>query len=562
MLTTYPEDRPSGFVIDARRWPGSKQLRRDLLQGIGALAGDNGRWRRSTTIKKNCDNARNFVTWLDRFDHPNLPRSAEKPQSLGELTPGIWAAYATDRKGKTKAALRTLLQVGVMLAHCPALPDNLSTLVRVRLGGIKAGAVEHYSLDEFDRIEAAARKAVTQAHRRLRPNLELASRYDDPELDEAERERAKALHETLMRGAPQTAAGFAALGARTQNLEVDSRTGRPCIRYKHNRAECQAMLFLTDAEAHACAVALVCARGLNMTTLLAAVAPSDDRGEGGNLLQLDLDKPRRGPGARFFPEIFEDNGPGSDGRLLATITELTEPLRLHRSAQGGSDLPLIGYWSFHGSAIGPHWGLPQWRQRQGSSWVPDDVTIDFKKLKRTYETRKARESTHNSEEVHVAVYSSGDPEFVEQQRRLAQAGIQAAADRARQELKMSFVTGEAISPAVANGSKDTVMGACVDVLHHPDTQEVCHDSFLMCLTCTNAVATPRHLPRLVAVLDALEELRSSCPGELWRQRFNPPFLRLRALLERRTPTELADARRQVKPADRVVVRQALTTRVT
>lgn len=96
---------------------------------------------------------------------------------------------------------------------------------------------------------------------------------------------------------------------------------------------------------------------------------------------------------------------------------------------------------------------------------------------------------------------------------------------------------------IRSGSADTPVAACQNFLVNPRTGTVCTDSFMLCLACPNAVATPRHLPRLVTLHAALEELSSALPSDVWRARWQEHYLRLCSLLElHSTPAERAAAR--------------------
>ena len=87
----------------------------------------------------------------------------------------------------------------------------------------------------------------------------------------------------------------------------------------------------------------------------------------------------------------------------------------------------------------------------------------------------------------------------------------------------------------------------------------CRASFLACTACPNAVVTPRHLPRLAYLHQALGELRTVLEPEIWQQDWAAPFERLHDLISgpHFTSTEWDDALRQITAIDRDRVNQLL-----
>ena len=107
------------------------------------------------------------------------------------------------------------------------------------------------------------------------------------------------------------------------------------------------------------------------------------------------------------------------------------------------------------------------------------------------------------------------------------------------------------------GSLDTAATACTDFLNSPFSAhpgEPCPASFFACFTCTNAVITPDHLPRLVTLLDALDNVATLVAPARWESDYRDHYGRLQAILDQNaTNAEIGDARRHVTDADREVV---------
>ncbi len=84
-----------------------------------------------------------------------------------------------------------------------------------------------------------------------------------------------------------------------------------------------------------------------------------------------------------------------------------------------------------------------------------------------------------------------------------ETGLWAVIENAEAHLKMRFERAD------TSADTDTTIGGCVDFEHHPLTGKPCGDDFLLCLQCTHAFATPRHLPRLIELRHQLEAIAST-----------------------------------------------------
>ncbi|MER5915561.1 hypothetical protein ABT124_35285 [Streptomyces sp. NPDC001982] len=101
---------------------------------------------------------------------------------------------------------------------------------------------------------------------------------------------------------------------------------------------------------------------------------------------------------------------------------------------------------------------------------------------------------------------------------------------------------EGTARELATGALDTARAACQDHDHHPETGTACGDSFLSCFTCGNCLVTKTHLPRLLAVLDALAALRQRMSEDEWWRRYGLPWLAVRRdILGKFSPAAVAAA---------------------
>ena len=105
------------------------------------------------------------------------------------------------------------------------------------------------------------------------------------------------------------------------------------------------------------------------------------------------------------------------------------------------------------------------------------------------------------------------------------------------------------------GEMDTVMGACIDHTSSPHAAagQPCRASFMLCLSCPCARATPSHLPVQVQTHDQLERRKSAVTPLRWAQRFALPHAQLADLLDRAGTAAVADARSAVIAREREIV---------
>ncbi|MER8199487.1 hypothetical protein ABTY00_36885 [Streptomyces microflavus] len=102
------------------------------------------------------------------------------------------------------------------------------------------------------------------------------------------------------------------------------------------------------------------------------------------------------------------------------------------------------------------------------------------------------------------------------------------------------------------GELDTVPGGCTDHLAGPHSPagEPCRASFLLCLSCPCARATPDHLPVLVALQEGLEARKQEMTPLRWTERFAGPVAQLADLLASFPSAAIARTRTEVTAEQR------------
>jgi hypothetical protein len=115
---------------------------------------------------------------------------------------------------------------------------------------------------------------------------------------------------------------------------------------------------------------------------------------------------------------------------------------------------------------------------------------------------------------------------------------------------------------ILSGRLDTPTASCIDFGNGPFVEapgDPCPASFLVCLACSNSVITPRHLPRLVALRDALDNVATMVSSSRWELSYAEHYGRLCSVIrDNATAAEIAVARTSITSDDRALIEQLLS----
>ena len=212
------------------------------------------------------------------------------------------------------------------------------------------------------------------------------------------------------------------------------------------------------------------------------------------------------------------------------------------------------------------------------------LQVSFNRIKTSMEVRRTKRmgghlpsaAKSNSMPVLFRNYLSGDPVITAWAEEVLGEALLDAEQAARQAHERAaraagggprVVPGPAGSAAleasglapdtarqVADGDLDTGWTACADHNEHSLTREPCQVTFLDCFHCGNCLVTRDHLPRLLALLDALAQRRRELPEKVWWPRYGPAWVAIRQdILGKFTPAELQHAQAG-KPHDALLPR--------
>jgi hypothetical protein len=570
---------------------GPEVLRERLADAFAARAGYGGRWNSAATCKTVFYLLRPFCEYLATIDPPLA--------GFADLRAGHWndfqlflrtaRAQGPDSVGGTLTVIRTLL------GHLDEVPaDTRRHIDRWwRTPRQPPRELRALSAAEFDRVRAAARGHAVAARRRIKAGWELLERWrQDPSGLSVEDQRVGPILDHLARTGdiPRTAVAYVmSPGGRPLHIQHGSVSAAGGVRHL------TAMLLPTKADTVALAVLLVCEAGFNRSVI--DTLPVGHRRPDGAVDDVEVrtvatDKPRRAA-RRHSTHNFID---GTDPRALSAYRlALDVTAGAHRvlDALGQPTDRLLVHWSGHRNQHGLRIqvGLPLaeaeigWAAACGLRTDPDEngttalLRATLPELRRTFQVL-GRRPAQNTLRTHVRSYLARSGAARDEARDTVALGLTDALDATRALTFARVLTVEDVDTAgtdpemvaerfgisvavldrVLSRRADTVLAGCTDFHHGPHAPAggPCPASFLLCLACPNALATPEHLPVQVTVHDALAEVASAVDEATWAARYAGHYTRLGDLLDRHTTTtERDDARRRITPADLERVRRLL-----
>lgn len=536
---------------------------RALAAAFAARTGPAGTIRTLAAARGEWDNLQRFIRVLAQ-----LPGSPRVP---GDLLRGHVEQFIARRRASRSDAtlLAELRSLGNILRQAPLAdqirPEALEPLIQRRHKVPHPGR-PGYTDREFTELLAAARADVAAIRARLAAGEALLAAGRTPEAED-----------DVDLGS-EWFSGMATSGA----VPRDSR-GQQFIRMRRRRSWA-GHLFLTWPDVTSLLVLLVAATGRNVETV--KELPVEHRVLEGHAVELQLTKRRRGA-RRWRETVTWEIGPPH--RELHTPGGLY--LLVHRLAARGREFSgTSSVWSIwrNGGYIDKHgadehfdpfrhglhshsYYLRDWaaiHAARDTSGEPDAARlgpqVDFLRLKTSIDVRRTRQmgghlpsaARSNSYSVLFTNYLRDDPTTIDWARDVLDDALldaeHAALDAHRRALAATSGQDELTTrhdPAGTDVGAETGWSSCDDPEHHPVTGATCQASLLDCFHCSNATITPAHLPRLLALLDALQHRQAQLPEAEWWSRYGPTWAAIRHdVLTKFSPVEL-DRAAADKPDD-------------
>lgn len=549
----------------------------DLVAAVVTGSAAGGRWRTRMSVEAAVSMARQLALYL----------TAEYPQvcSIADISPEVWWAWRKSRE-ETSRWPGSVNLARCLLGESTKLPDTTRRALRAKASKPRKRLPENdaYSRAEFTRIQTAAKAQVRKASARIANNLEVLTRFQET-------------------GEPGIVVASVRRGVRWTSgslLEYLSRHGAMPTQHAARKAVSKGAfdlqgvtnpaqaLFPSILEIYCLMVLLTCERGFNLSVMnnltVESFTSSDPVGEE-PVHTVEVDKPRRGS-KRYSTEILT----GEAGKLWDTAVRITQPCRdtlqvlgtpsdrlliAHRFKNMRRGGPFRSDWIFAG--IGDH-------TMETFGLLADDgspLSVSLRRLRLSEQVLNQR-ARQNSDSVSEDVYRHRDSSAPDIAAETIIEGQQDALDHAQATVSARTLTAAEVADArrdpepvaaklgvsvvtlnlILAGQLDTPTCSCTDFHASPFADaagDPCPASFLACLACPNSVVTPAHLPRLVALRDALDNVATIVPESRWQLSYAEHYARLSTVLANNaTAAEIAAARQSATDADRTLVEQLLS----
>jgi hypothetical protein len=533
----------------------------DLAAAFARLTGPTGRTRTLASAQHEWGPVGRLLRFLDNLPHP--------PHDVAGLTARHLRQFQLHRE-----QTRNPLSISNELRAVRRLLDEITPQDRLRPEVVEWCASRRperqrpgrpgYSEREFRLIMAAARTDVAAIRDRIRAGERL--------LAQAETSPA-----TLTAGEQPTAARLHAM-ATTGRVPPIPQPGRG-LRDVVAMLTLAGQLFLLDADLAPLLVLGVGLTGRNGETV--KELPAAHALLEGKAVAVELIKRRRGPNSIHEVVHWEVGTPSRQLRTSGGYYLLVHELARRGRAFSGSEA-VWSIWNVRSGHVSPfakaldrQLYLHTWARRH--ELVGDDgrpLQLSLNRLRTTVEVRTTRavgghlptSARTNTMDVQFAHYLRGDPTVAEWAADEVSAAVRDAEQHARQAHLRVLGGPEAqhaqdlagtaaqlgIAPETARqalaGDLDTLVAACLDIDHSPFNKGRCQASFLTCLRCPNALATHRHLPGLLELLELLDLQRQTLDAEVWWARHGQTWLAITEnVLPRFTPAEIELAKAAASP---------------
>jgi hypothetical protein len=560
VVTVFGESGGVEGSFDFSTVPGAVGLRRAFAAALDRQSGPGGTWRSGET-------ARNGY-WALRAFLGHMAAQDGAPQTAGEITPAVWAAWRLSLPDNHTSRNRVAI-LRTVLPQVEGLPAETAKAVDRRIATGPRTKESAYAYERFEEIRSKAAATFNTALVRIRANREHLRRWHGGEFPH---------------GSTQWVVGEA-LDSVLRTGDVPRSDRRRDMPWRHARAlggrgaeKTWARLYLTGPEVFALAVLLVASESWNRSVLHRMRVPAHDPAAGEDDFDIhlvEICKRRRPVRLRYTSNNLADTGPDTPGRLMRQAIEATELARQTLELLGRptdrllvsrracavevDDLFCLGV---PGASVSARWAA------EANLSAPDGAPfpVSLRRVRRTVQVLIRKQPAQNTPQTHDSVYLLPDPASRGEAQATIATGLADALEHAHAIVKMRVALGDdanelielsddpELAKAIQRGDLDTATAACADFFHSPFTDEPgqpCTASFLWCLLCENAIATRRHLPRLVYLHRALNELRGTLEPAVWDQDWREHFLRLHHLLaEHATPAEQAAAILAITDTDR------------
>jgi len=532
-------------LYDFSRLPVPTALQRSLAALFARQAGPTGPWRSIASSQEAWRLLGSFARWLAALEPP--------PGDVDQISPAIWNQWRVSRAPNAMGD-RQIGKVGALLRLDSRLPADTREATLKRIAK-RAATESAYTPEQFEGIGQTAAASFRAAWQRISDNRRHLDAWRDGQFGEGTRDwvLGHAL-DHLARTGDVPVYIREADGTRQIRGPVIAALGGIRSEFTWQR------LYLSMTEAVSLAALMVISYGWNSTTVSELAVPEvlPDASGAPVTYRVELEKRRRHAPHRYETRNLADWGPNAPGRLITRAIEATSPARDLLAAHGAPATRLLASHVTTPLLVADRTELIRlgFADAEIKTWkiTTGTTELNMRRLRRTVTVLHRREPAQHSQDIHDSVYVLRDPAAREQAAPVIADGVADALAHAW------AVTEARISRDDHDSQADTATANCEDYTHSPFSPHgsPCRASFLLCLACPNAVITPRHLPGLAYLHQALDALRAVLPARTWDHDWREHHGRLAHLKDSAfTPAEWTDALHAVSGADRAVIEALL-----
>ena len=568
-------------VFDFRSADAPPDLVRPLVAAFAKVSGPAGTWRQMATVYTGWKALRRFLVFVGE-EYPNVT-------TITGLTDDVWKhwrSYTDTASGwnSTSGIVRTLLR------NTEGLPGRTRMALNGRIEQNAERQMVAYKRDEMKRIVRKAWRVFRAAETRINASVVALDRYRVG-MEPADCVRVRFRDREWSHG--EVLDHLSRTGRMPDSFKGVPRERTAALREAFGIGEegksYRVSLFPSMHEVYAAMILLVFAKGLTNSVMTRLKLSDIGRLPGLKpdrwIYRVDVDKPRRGRD-RNSSITFS----GSAARLLQRTVDMGKPARDTLTELGFTEDPLLisciqRRRSGHESGL----FITDWRRTEkaalawhsrvevcGADGKP--LRVSLQRMRLSVQVIRG-EAMGNSVDVSVKVYRGPDPQTHEQARPVVIQGLNDAVTDAKRRVATRVSESETEAArtdpaplasrlgvpmedvtALLEGRLDTATAACLDIMHSPheiDKGGPCTASFLACVECPNAVATPDHIPRIVAAREALVVAARSSPATVRERHYAHHVAAFDDLLRQVPEPEVKRARAAVTPAHTEAVTQLL-----
>jgi hypothetical protein len=567
-----PREQPIDF--DFAGWPISRQFQKAFADALRVRTRSGGRVRALESAKTIHRLFRTFGNYLGTLESPPT-----RPTQLTRAHLHGW--YLTQasnprRLGELKSMLRYV--EGIDTDFRDAVNESGPSRTQARV-------LSSYSREENRRILQSARADVRAAATRIRAGRKLLSDWRRGDLLDS--------HEEVQRRGEL----LDYLDRHDDVPRTPSRIAPEWVRALGTVTDHFAQLHLTSFDVGAFAVLLVGLTGQNPTTIAKATTEHhrpDGHAGGPPSALIKLDKPRRGSGRHMDVALTsvppwarhgipKENAASRSAETLdlhtpfgvySLLVDLAAPSRVRLDTD-----TLFAWWAATGGLGSGRGFRTRLSSHHVSAWSTQHEDLDvaggvtLARLRLTFNELQQRPVAH-AETTLANEYLVRNRGNITEYQAVVAATLAEQVKKADTRARIRTLTAEDVAESRTNptavaarygmdtgtlqrllaGELNTVLAGCVD---DAEGDQSCTASFMLCLGCPCARATPAHLPLQVAVYDALLGRKAAITPLRWATRFAESHHRLADLLDQAGDTAVTDARAAVTPTDAELVRHFL-----